>query len=118
MPRKSKPPVYPIEIEGLSTVIVPDREVFRDDMTGELRTGPQPKPLARASRSFADLSKLKAERKLATVQGVIKQRQTAIDLVHRLTQPTLRSNAKPGERSIKLSNGLEVIMPAKPWRRV
>lgn len=98
MPRKAKPPAYTVQIEGLSKL-----GQVKDDL-GDATISV---PTSRVP-TYAELSRIKAQAKLQASQRI---------LALMWPEPKPRSNAKPGERSIKLGQGHELILQTPSWRR-
>ena len=122
MPRKPKPPLPELHIEGLSTfdTVATSADTFADDFTGEAKPlAPEIVQARKASdkyrREQQALVSAKARKHEDEYQAL---RRGAIEHVQRMMQPTLRSPAKPGEQAIALGSQLVIIPPRKTWRRL
>lgn len=136
MSRKSKPPpIYQLDVQGLSgsaqsaaSAAPSVVSTFIDDFDGsEKPIAPQVVEQAVLVAAHAaarvrtrDQMIAAAQRKHVQTIDEMMQRQRTLteEFIRKRMQPTLRSPAKAGERSITLGVDLVIVVPAKAWRRM
>ncbi len=130
MPRKPKPPVvYELDIQPLSGLVASAVDApsvattFVDDWGQVQEYAPQViEQATKRAMNVRSREQMLAAAQRKHVQETndmrLRQQAHAAEFMRKRMQPTLRTPASGGQRAIKLTEDLMLVLPAKPWRRL